>query len=392
MDPEQHSGARAHDEPPGHCDGRPGVLDPRLPGAGLALRLALAYAAAAVAWIILSDKALGWLGVSAATERDLSSVKGLGFVIVTALLLYVLAVRYLTHLRASEERYHRLFDNATEGLTVYRLDKEAGDTPAGLTVAAINPAETERVSSTVERARAHREMMASAVTSGSTARAELHLAADDTDELLTAYPIGRDLWALAAVDITEVRRAERALRRQDEQLRLAYVDVIGAVTGGKLILLTEESLLEQLGSPLDQPGAVAAPRELAAARHAVSRAAAARYPQWADLTDLVTPLCEALANAVKHAGGGTYQLFELDGRLQVVVHDDGPGIDFRTLPKATLTAGFSTAGTLGVGFTIMLQMADRVLLSTQPGSTRIVLELQVAEAIARSQRAAAATA
>ena len=52
----------------------------------------------------------------------------------------------------------------------------------------------------------------------------------------------------------------------------------------------------------------------------------------------------------------------------------GPGIDFRTLPKATLVAGFSTAATLGMGFTIMLQLCDRVLISTHPGRTVVVLE------------------
>jgi len=59
----------------------------------------------------------------------------------------------------------------------------------------------------------------------------------------------------------------------------------------------------------------------------------------------------------------------------VAVTDRGPGIDFRTLPKATLTPGFSTAASLGMGFTIMLHLCERVLLSTQPGHTSVVLEL-----------------
>ncbi len=89
-------------------------------------------------------------------------------------------------------------------------------------------------------------------------------------------------------------------------------------------------------------------------------------------------------NALRHAGGGTYQLFARDDRLQVLIRDEGPGIDFRTLPRATLQRGFSTASSLGMGFTIMLQVCERVLLSTRPGRTSVVLEF-AAGAAARSE-------
>ncbi len=87
-----------------------------------------------------------------------------------------------------------------------------------------------------------------------------------------------------------------------------------------------------------------------------------------------TPVGEALVNALRHAGGGTYQLFAREATLQVMVRDEGPGIDFRTLPRATLQRGFSTESSLGMGFTIMLQVCERVLLSTRPGRTSVVLE------------------
>ena len=93
---------------------------------------------------------------------------------------------------------------------------------------------------------------------------------------------------------------------------------------------------------------------------------------------MLGPVCEALNNALKHAGGGTYQVFARDGRLQVAIADEGPGIDFRTLPRATLVRGFSTAASLGMGFTIMLQLCDRVLLCTRPGHTGVVLEVAAA--------------
>ena len=71
-------------------------------------------------------------------------------------------------------------------------------------------------------------------------------------------------------------------------------------------------------------------------------------------------------------------MYSADDRLQVAVRDAGPGIDFHTLPKATLVSGFSTGPSLGMGFTIMLQSCARVLLSTRPGRTTVVLEFSAA--------------
>ena len=45
--------------------------------------------------------------------------------------------------------------------------------------------------------------------------------------------------------------------------------------------------------------------------------------------------------------------------------------------------GFSTGSSLGMGFTIMLQSCERVLLSTQPGRTSVVLELSATRPVMR---------
>jgi CheY-like chemotaxis protein len=179
-------------------------------------------------------------------------------------------------------------------------------------------------------------------------------------------------------DITERRDAEQAQRRQEEAIRRAYVDVLDAVTGGKLILLSEETFAGELGQPLSDVMPISSSAQLAEARRAIVAAAELRYPGRLCHTDVLGPVCEALNNALKHAGGGTYQVFARDGRLQVAIADEGPGIDFRTLPRATLVRGFSTAASLGMGFTIMLQLCDRVLLCTRPGHTGVVLEVAAA--------------
>ncbi len=89
---------------------------------------------------------------------------------------------------------------------------------------------------------------------------------------------------------------------------------------------------------------------------------------------MIVAFCEAAKNALKHTGGGCYFVCRTERHLQVIVEDDGPGIDIRTLPKATLTAGFSTSQTLGMGFSLMLDLSERLLLATRPGCTKLVLE------------------
>jgi anti-sigma regulatory factor (Ser/Thr protein kinase)/ligand-binding sensor protein len=296
-------------------------------------------------------------------------------------------------LKESEKRYRHLFDNATEGLIFFRILRDAAGDVQDLEVVDLNPMQSARThmtrdqmigqrmsgrAETDERLRAYFDLVGGAIASGQSAHRELRVRAEDARELLTAYPTGRDLWALSAVDVTEVRRAEQALRRQEQDIRRAYVDVLDAVTGGKLILLTEESFADELGEPLSDVMPISSPAQMAEARRLVIEAAERRYPGRIDHTDLLSPVCEALNNALKHARSGTYQVFARDGCLQVAISDRGPGIDFRTLPRATLVRGFSTAASLGMGFTIMLQLCDRVLLCTRPGRTELVLEVAAA--------------
>ena len=303
------------------------------------------------------------------------------------------AERRHAELVESEERYRRLFDSATEGLVVFRAEPSEDGEAEDIVVVDLNPVQARRSGADYdqiigrrlseydgedERLQAYFDAVASAVSSGNSTRSEVCLRIGDLYELLSVSPAGGDLWLLSATDVTELYRAEEALRRQEEGIRRAYVEVIDAVTGGKLILLTDEEVEQELGIPLTEPTVFSTPGQLAIARRTLLGAAEEGFPGRVRHTDLLSTVGEALDNALKHAGGGTYRAYARDDSLQVAIADEGPGIDFRTLPRATLTPGFSTAASLGMGFTIMLQLCERVLLATRPGRTVVILEFVTA--------------
>ena len=91
--------------------------------------------------------------------------------------------------------------------------------------------------------------------------------------------------------------------------------------------------------------------------------------------DLETAVGEAAMNAVVHAGGGQgWVCTSAAGTVQVWITDTGTGITMEHLPRATLERGFTTAGTLGHGFWLILRMVDRLWLLTGPTGTTLVLE------------------
>jgi len=130
-----------------------------------------------------------------------------------------------------------------------------------------------------------------------------------------------------------------------------------------------------LGEQVTQPSTITTYKELSGARADIRRTLMAEFPHVSTANEFIVAVCEALTNGVKHGGKATYAIFRRGKSAQVSISDEGPGIDFRNLPRATLAPGFSTQQTLGVGFTLMLDLSDRVLLSTQRGHTSVVLEI-----------------
>ncbi len=258
-----------------------------------ALWLALIYGLGASLWISFSDRFLAETGLPRNAALFFSSIKGLGFVVVTATLLYVVALRHLYRLYASEERHARLFEHATEGLTLLRVVRDGAGAVSDLVIDDVNPTQSVRLQiprvqmvgqrmsdgTTNPRIGAYFDLVMESLEKGSAARGEVEIRDEGIDELISSYPIEADVWAVASMDISEMRRAEDALRAKDEWIRDAYVDVLDAVTGGKLLLLSEEELEAELGERISAAVEVTKPEEIGDARRAMRAAVGSAIPR-----------------------------------------------------------------------------------------------------------------
>jgi PAS domain S-box-containing protein len=188
---------------------------------------------------------------------------------------------------------------------------------------------------------------------------------------------GRRHWVCVQRDITEEKQARETLRESEAKQRAFMRDVLFGVSEGKLRLCEAETDLPARLPPAGAPVPLSA-RTLALLRRQAAAAAATAGLAAERAHDLTTAVSEAAMNAVVHAGGGAVEVCASGdgvGTVQVWIRDQGKGIATNTLHRATLERGFTTAGTLGHGFWLMLRTADRVYLLTGSGGTTVVVEL-----------------
>jgi anti-sigma regulatory factor (Ser/Thr protein kinase) len=175
-------------------------------------------------------------------------------------------------------------------------------------------------------------------------------------------------------------KAEEALA-ESEKLRLAETDrrerfvrdVMLAATMGRLRLHYKK---EELPEPLlaeSEPIEVTT-GTIQSARRKADRFAAEHGISGDRHSELISAVAESLMNAVVHAGGGVLTMSHDEKDVQYRIVDNGSGIEWRDLPYATLQQGWSSKGTLGLGFTLMM-LADTVNLFTSAAGTTVVLTM-----------------
>jgi PAS domain S-box-containing protein len=175
-------------------------------------------------------------------------------------------------------------------------------------------------------------------------------------------------------DITQQKAAEAALREVEEHKRDFYRRTILAATGGKL-LVCERRQVEDISGRLLASWEVTDRESARTALDAMTQLAQDNGMSKERSYEFVGCVTEATTNAIKHAHGGTVSLHLALDRLVCVVSDEGPGIGAMALPDVALTKNYSTAGTLGMGYKVMIHFADRVYLATGPAGTTVAIEM-----------------
>lgn len=180
-------------------------------------------------------------------------------------------------------------------------------------------------------------------------------------------------------DITERAVAERREKELEEHKLEFYRRTIVAATNGKLVV-TERSEIERIAGPAIASWTIGDADDLPDLRREII--AVARSQGMDDIRTTRLALCagESITNTLKYANGGTVSLHRSRESLLLVVADRGPGIPALTLPDVALRDRFSTSGTLGMGYKVMIASGDRVYLATGPDGTTIAVEMRLHEA------------
>ncbi len=169
---------------------------------------------------------------------------------------------------------------------------------------------------------------------------------------------------------------QEALRVGEQQKKQFYRDVLYCMTSGKIVLCDRDEIVRDWVSDSGLL-AIDSPEDVKRCRDHVCETARAAGMDEDRLNDLCLCTSEATTNCLKHAGGGWLSVTERDGVFRVRITDHGDGIDALKLPHSTLLRGYSTHGSMGLGFTLMHEMSDRLCLATDANGTVLVLELAI---------------
>jgi PAS domain S-box-containing protein len=175
-------------------------------------------------------------------------------------------------------------------------------------------------------------------------------------------------------DFTDRRAAEEArLQTMRDHITQSFLrDILYSVTEGRLRYCEDAAQLpDRLPCRVDEFSFVRS--GLADMRRYITTTATAAGFSDQRTNDIITAASEAAMNAVVHAMNARCSIRASDNTIQVWIEDSGAGIELAKLHRATLERGFTTEGSLGHGFWLILNTCDRLWLhSTQHGTTVVV--------------------
>ena len=181
---------------------------------------------------------------------------------------------------------------------------------------------------------------------------------------------------VTARDITEIKRTENALREAESQRHDFFRRTILLATGGKLEI-SETGRMHALRGKRVGRWILTTEKEYSTLVGQASELGRIHGLSDERLYDFKTCVGEALSNALTHTGGGEATCYKTSNALTYIVSDKGAGIPYINLPEVALVAGYSTAGTAGLGYKLLIACADKVHLSTGPSGTTIAVEMNL---------------
>lgn len=165
------------------------------------------------------------------------------------------------------------------------------------------------------------------------------------------------------------------LRKEQEASRnRLYHDVLFAATGGRLQLMERAAMAPLLeGWSHIAELEVTEPSQIAVARQLAEQVATSAGLDDEGKSDAALCVSEAVTNALKFGSRVVFRGGCYEDQMRFAVEDDGPGLERSLLPQVTLQKGFSTGASMGMGFSLMLEMMDQVGLCTGPEGTTVLL-------------------
>lgn len=191
---------------------------------------------------------------------------------------------------------------------------------------------------------------------------------DDNDEVAYYYAFVHDM--------TERKAAEERERRVETQKRDFYRRTILAATNGRLEIV-EPDEIHSLAGKMVRTWAFTGADQFRTARQEAFELAESLGLAGERLHDFMSSCGETMSNALKHAGGGQVSLYAKDGGIVLVVSDTGSGIETLRFPDVALVRGYSTAGTGGLGYELIIACADKTYLATGPEGTTVAVEFSL---------------
>lgn len=281
--------------------------------------------------------------------------------------------------RLSQARYQQIVETSSEG--IYTVDENSRITFANQRLSEmLGRSNFELMGRSIFRFVRPQDRRLAAMTWRSPSPVDLCLQRRDASDcwvMATVTPLLDDKGQRAGVlgmvrDISKRKLLESQLLAAEIEKKTFCCHLLNTVTRGKFHLVDELDMPRrgQLLLELDLSHREAF-REL---REAVYQMGVSEGMEEERASDLVVAVGEAAGNAIKHGELGLARVRRDEHRLQIEVTDRGPGIRAEDLPASILQTGFSTKVSLGMGYSLMLELVDQIWLASQPGGTTVQLE------------------